>query len=125
VRIITTGESDVFVAKFASEYLIQRLIKGGVRVYQMQSKVLHAKTAIIDDTHAFLGSFNLDRVSLGNDEVVVCTADPELNAQLVAQWERDMAICKVAVSEATAPWIKRLANKFSYWFLTVPWAGVF
>ncbi len=60
VRILTAGLSDVPMVRRASHHLYGRLLKGGVRVYELFGTTLHAKTVTIDGVYASVGTFNLD-----------------------------------------------------------------
>lgn len=60
VRILTAGKSDVPTVRLASQHIYGQLLRHGVRIYEMQHPVLHAKTIEIDGVYATVGSFNLD-----------------------------------------------------------------
>lgn len=64
VRIIIPFKTDHPYVKLASLTIIKSLIKYGVKFYEWQKEVLHAKTAVIDDIWVSIGSHNLDRISL-------------------------------------------------------------
>ncbi|MES1921427.1 hypothetical protein MHBO_002958 [Bonamia ostreae] len=60
VAIITTGPTDVKLVKLASQIFLSNLVKRGAKIYELQNKVLHAKTIVIDGAYCSLGSFNFD-----------------------------------------------------------------
>jgi len=92
VRVLTAGQSDVPVSKWASEAVYARLVKRGVRIYEMNSQTLHAKTASIDGLYSMVGSFNLDMWSYRrNLEVSLAMVNVELTEALDAQFEKDLA----------------------------------
>lgn len=66
VRILLPAISDLFFIPWASSYFYRQLLNAGVRIFEYQNRVLHAKTIIIDDW-ALIGSSNLNRRSLNHD----------------------------------------------------------
>lgn len=105
VRVLTAGKSDVPMARMASEYLYGTLLKRGVRIYEMQGRTLHAKTAVVDGVYATVGSFNLDHWSFKrNLEVNVAFLDPDLVRGAEQQFERDLA---EAVEISLERWSRR------------------
>lgn len=91
VRVMTAGLSDVPLARIASSYLYPRLIRGGVRIYELQKRTLHAKTTTIDGVYATVGSFNLDFWSHRRLlEVNVAFLDIDLAENLKVQFHEDL-----------------------------------
>jgi cardiolipin synthase len=70
VCLLLAGESDVPFARLATRRLYRRLIAAGVRIYEWEGSILHAKVASIDSRCLLIGSFNLDPFSLANREVL-------------------------------------------------------
>jgi len=92
VRILQPGRSDRRLARWASRAMWSRLLRRGVRIFEWQNNVLHAKTAVIDGTWSTIGTFNLDYLSLrSNLEVNVAVRDGEFAAAMEASFERDLA----------------------------------
>lgn len=92
VRVMTAATSDVMAVYFASRQCFSRLLKAGVKIYLWQPSVLHAKTAVIDDQHMTLGTYNLDyRSWLHNLEVNIGIDNPDIARAMRAQFERDIA----------------------------------
>jgi cardiolipin synthase A/B len=105
VRILTAGLSDVPLVRRASQHLYGRLLKRGVRVYEMFGRTLHAKTATIDGVYAAVGSFNLDYWSYRRLlEVNVGAVDRGVAHRLEAQFEEDLKISEEVV---LARWERR------------------
>ena len=76
VRIIMPGKSNIPIVKYASRYLYKYYIKHGIKLYEYQNNMLHAKTAVIDGVWSTVGSSNLDRQSLySNLELNVAILD--------------------------------------------------
>jgi cardiolipin synthase len=67
------------------------LLEAGIRIYEWNGPMLHAKTALADDRWARVGSTNLNIASwLGNCEIDVAIEDPGFTGLLARQYERDL-----------------------------------
>jgi cardiolipin synthase len=92
VRVLTAGESDVPIVRRASRHLYGRMLRFGVRIFELRSRTLHAKTATIDGLYGMVGSFNLDHWSWHrNLEVTLTAVDTGCAEQLARHFERDLA----------------------------------
>ena len=60
VRIIVTGVSDAPLLLNVSRSCYEDLLRAGVRIYESQEIMVHAKTAVIDGVWSTIGSSNLD-----------------------------------------------------------------
>jgi cardiolipin synthase len=70
VRILVAGFSDSELLLNASRAYYAELLDAGVRVFESQEQILHAKTMVVDGYWATVGSSNLDYLSfLHNHEV--------------------------------------------------------
>jgi cardiolipin synthase len=97
VRVLTAGRSDVPLVRLASQHLYGRLLRAGVRIFELQERVLHAKTVTVDGVYAAVGSFNLDAWSdRRNLEVSVAVLDAQaalvLERQFLADLERSVEV---------------------------------
>ncbi len=63
VQIVLASNSDVGIAKYASEYFYIDMLKSGIKLYEWKPSVLHAKVAIIDSNWFCIGSYNLNHLS--------------------------------------------------------------
>lgn len=63
VKVILTGRSDVLITKAAERYLYDWMLRCGIRIYEYQPSILHAKLAVVDGRWLTLGSFNINRIS--------------------------------------------------------------
>lgn len=69
VKILLPGYSDSSLAGYASRSYYTRFLQAGIQLYERRGGMLHAKTAVIDNVWATVGSTNLDPQSLlKNDE---------------------------------------------------------
>jgi cardiolipin synthase len=71
VMLLLAGRSDVPFARAATMRLYRQLLLGGVKIYEWDQSVLHAKAAVVDGERLLVGSFNLDPLSLVNLEALV------------------------------------------------------
>jgi len=92
VRLIVPARSDNPLAFHASRTNYGRLLRAGVRVFEMQECFLHAKTMVVDGWWSIVGSANLDMRSwLHNDETCVVIYDEDFAAQMQRQFAQDLA----------------------------------
>jgi cardiolipin synthase A/B len=92
VRVIVPAHSDVEPVKFAGRAQYQALLESGVRIYEWQAGMFHAKTAVIDGEWCTTGTFNFDYLSLRyNLEVNASVLDAELSAAVERSFRDDMA----------------------------------
>ena len=90
VRLLLPGPSDVPPVKWASAVYFGILLNSGVRIYEYQPSVLHAKTLIVDDW-VTVGSTNLNQRSFRHDLEIDAVIDrPGAVARLLAQFRRDI-----------------------------------
>jgi cardiolipin synthase len=92
VRVLLPARSDVRVVQFAVEALFDTLLRHGVELWTLPGTMLHAKTAIIDESFTTIGSYNLDERSwLKNLEVNLAVEDREFARHVRSWFERDLA----------------------------------
>jgi cardiolipin synthase len=91
VRLLVPGSSDIPIVAGMSRSGYRPLLKAGVRVFEWNGSMLHAKTAVADGQWARVGSSNLNIASwLGNCEIDVAVEDASFAGLLAAQYERDL-----------------------------------
>lgn len=77
VRLLVPGTSDLPIVRAVSRAGYRVLLEGGVRVFEWNGTMLHAKTAVADGYWSRVGSTNLNPVSwLGNWELDIAVEDP-------------------------------------------------
>ena len=92
VRVLVPERSDVRIVQYATESLFETLLERGVRIWTLPAPMLHAKTAIIDDTFTTIGSYNLDyRSWRKNLEVNLAVEDRAFAGHVRASFEQDLA----------------------------------
>lgn len=60
VHLLTAGRSDVPFIRVAGRHLYGRLLRRGIRVFEMQHPTLHAKCIVVDGVYTIVGSYNID-----------------------------------------------------------------
>ena len=92
VRLLVPGASDVPAVSPLSRAGYRALLEGGVRVFEWNGTMLHAKTAVADTRWSRVGSTNLNLVSwMSNYELDVAIEDSGFRRAMAAQYERDLA----------------------------------
>jgi cardiolipin synthase A/B len=93
VRVIVPGEHvDVPIARHASRLHYDTLLRRGIRIFEYQPTMMHAKTAVFDGVWATIGSSNFDDRSFRlNDEVNVNVYDEALAAEMEKMFFEDLA----------------------------------
>ena len=92
VRILTTSdETDIKTTWLAGRSHYEELLEGGVRIYEYQPTMMHAKTFVVDGVWGSVGTANFDNRSLVfNDESNLLTYDEALGAQLDSIFMEDL-----------------------------------
>src|SRR5262249_27792819 len=76
VRLLVPGASDIPFVSRLSRSIYRPLLKAGVRVFEWNGTMMHAKTAVADGRWARVGSTNLNVASfIGNYELDVAVED--------------------------------------------------
>ena len=92
VDVLLPGpHADKRACQLASEATYEQLTSCGVRVWNFQPSMMHAKIMIVDGVAAVVGSSNFNRRSLDHDEEVVMVAlDITVAEQLAADFDADL-----------------------------------
>lgn len=92
VKIIVPSITDSKMALRAQRYNYSRLLKAGVKIYERQKALLHAKTAVIDEVWSTVGSTNMDFWSfLSDDEVNSVVLSREFATEMEKMFAGDLA----------------------------------
>lgn len=91
VRVLVPAKSDVMVVQYALEAMYETLMRNGIEMYAHQGPMMHAKTAIIDDSFVTIGSYNLDeRSQRKNLECNVAVKDRAFATHVRTWFDRDV-----------------------------------
>jgi cardiolipin synthase len=122
VKLVLPGVSDHGMIRYAGQAFYEQLLAGGVKIFELQIAVLHAKTAVIDGAWATIGSSNIDRRSfIHNYELNVVVIDPAFGRDMESAFAEDLRDCKEVTLKGWRhrPWGDRVrewaANLAGYW----------
>jgi cardiolipin synthase len=91
VRLLVPGASDIPIVSPLSRSAYRPLLESGVRVFEWNGTMLHAKTAVADGRWARVGSTNLNLASfIGNYELDVAVEDGGFAAAMERQYRDDL-----------------------------------
>ncbi len=92
VKLILPSKTDSWLIFHAGRHYYDRLLRGGVKIFERRGVILHSKTALIDGVWATVGSTNLDwRSFLHNDEVNAVVLGSDFGHQVEAMFDKDLA----------------------------------
>jgi cardiolipin synthase A/B len=105
VRLLLPGPSDVPLVRHAGHGHYAALLERGVRIFEYQAAVLHAKTLVADDFVALAGSSNLDFRSFHfNAECNIVLLDEQTGRLFSQKFEEDL---EQSVEVTPATWARR------------------
>ena len=115
VRILVPGpNTDVRSTRMASHARYEQLLTAGVRLFEYQPTMMHAKTIVADGLLGAVGTMNFDNRSMAfNDESNFIFLNPDLAGDLMAAFERDMQVSQEVRLEAFLhrPWTERVQER--------------
>jgi cardiolipin synthase len=101
VRLLVPGAGDIPWLRPLSRAGYRPLLQAGVRVFEWNGPMLHAKSAVADGRWARVGSSNLNIASwLGNWELDVAVDDEGFASEMAAMYEDDLARATEIVLDA-------------------------
>jgi cardiolipin synthase len=118
ITILLQGKTDHPLLRYATQALYNAAVEAGIRVFEYEHSLMHAKVAVIDGQWATIGSSNIDPFSLLlAKEANVVVSDPTLAGELHASLHDALRNGAKEISPATlscAPWSARLLRWLSY-----------
>jgi cardiolipin synthase A/B len=92
VVIVPGSHTDQHWVRLASRRMYGQMLKAGMRIFEYERGMTHAKLLIVDDLWAVIGTTNLDNRSFEhNDEVNVAFRDGSVSARLMQDFDRDLS----------------------------------
>ncbi|MFG2772793.1 phosphatidylserine/phosphatidylglycerophosphate/cardiolipin synthase family protein [Streptomyces sp. NPDC048350] len=97
VEIVLPGpHTDKRVCQLSGQYFYEDLTACGVKIYQYQPTMMHAKVITVDGVASLIGSTNFNRRSLDHDEeVMLAVLDQGFTATLDEHFEADVAVSEL------------------------------
>ena len=114
VKVILPGVTDSQLVFHAGRSFYSDMLASGIRVYELQVAVLHAKTAVIDHWWSTVGSTNIDtRSFLHNYEINAVVFDNAFGLALESAFEEDL---RFSTEVTLTQWAQRpLAERIKEW----------
>jgi cardiolipin synthase len=103
--IIFPARNDDFAVGATSKSYYEDLLDAGVKVYEYQAGILHAKTLTVDREITLIGSANMDRRSFElNYENNILLCDTQVTGQLRQRQQHYLADCRQITAQEVARW---------------------
>ncbi len=92
VRILTvSGKTDVKTTWYAGRTYYEKLLEGGVRIYEYSPTMMHSKTIVVDGIWSAVGSLNFDNRSMAfNNESALVILDKRIGATMDSTFLEDL-----------------------------------
>jgi cardiolipin synthase len=110
VRVLTCNEEgDVKSTYHAGRAMYATLLAQGVRIFEYQPAMMHAKSIVADGRFVSAGTVNFDNRSMSfNDETTLLAVDDELGARMERLFESDLGYSKeITAAEHAQRGLKR------------------
>jgi cardiolipin synthase len=92
IRMLVPGSSDIALIRNFTRIGYRDLLRAGVRIFEWEGPMLHAKTIIADSCWTRIGTSNLNASSLlGNYELDLLIEDPDVAQTMEDQYRRDLS----------------------------------
>ena len=117
VNVLVPGKTDSQFTYTASRSHYGTLLLGGVKIFEYQAALMHAKTIVVDGVWATIGSTNFDNRSFAlNQEINVTVYDKGTAQRLEQIFNEDLKYSKEITHEAwqSRSIFERLFDLFSF-----------
>jgi cardiolipin synthase len=121
VDLLLAGYTDHPILRWAARDRLPPLLACGVRVWEFEAAMMHAKCAVFDEARALIGTSNLDRQSLEHSyEVNLLVEGRELPGRLTRMIDDDIALSREVTSDALERrnFFERLRDRLARFLLT-------
>ncbi len=103
--IIFPARNDDFAVGATSKSYYEELLEAGVKVYEYQAGILHAKTITVDSETTLIGSANMDRRSFDlNYENNILLFDESVTAAMRERQQEYLSDCRQVTAAEVANW---------------------
>lgn len=113
VRIVTPHIADKWFVHMVTQAYYETLLTAGVKIYEYTPGFMHAKTFVVDDEYAVVGSINLDYRSLYlNFESAVWLFKSKTVLQIKEDYTKTLEVCQQITLQdcRQLPWYRRLGR---------------
>jgi cardiolipin synthase len=117
ITVLVPGKIDVKLTYRASRRNYGQMLRGGMRIFEYQPALMHAKTMIVDGVWATVGSTNMDNRSFAlNEELNLAVYDRGFARRLEEIFSEDLKYAKEITYAAWAarPWRERFFEFFAF-----------
>ena len=122
VKLILPSRSDFSPVLHAGRSHYDRLLTAGVKIYELQDTVLHAKTLVIDGVVSTVGSSNMDSRSFtANNEVDAVVIGQDFGDAMKSMFQQDLEASKAITLQ---DWQSRSAWQRSKEFFARMFEGI-
>ena len=115
VRILVPGNhTDALPVQYTGRGFYQELLEAGVRIFEYQASMMHAKTVVVDEAWVLVGSANMDERSMEiNEENLLGIGESEFARSAAEGMEKDFGLSREIGLEAwrQRPFHKRALEK--------------
>lgn len=122
VRLLLPAKSDIGYLPLITRHYYDRLLKAGIKIYEYEPVMLHAKTAVVDGVWSTVGSANLDyRSFIHNDEANAVIIGKHFGSAMETLFKQDMQQSTLITLKdwRARPWLDRIketgASLIKYW----------
>jgi cardiolipin synthase A/B len=120
VKLLVPKKGDSKLVTAAAQSYFDELMHAGVKVFEYQPRMLHAKTIVVDDLYTMMGTANFDHRSFRlNFEVGASVFDEALNRELAEHFQRDLADSRIVSRRQQLPFKLRLFQSVARLFSPV------
>jgi cardiolipin synthase len=115
VRVMVPRASDSRLVSAAARSYFEVLLRAGVRVYEYLPRMLHAKTLVVDEGFAAVGTANFDNRSFRlNFEVGAVVHGPALAAELAEVFAADLEHAReVKLGDSRSGFVRRMGESIA------------
>lgn len=114
VRILVPARCDVWLVGMAARTYYRPLIAAGVRIFEYERSMLHAKTIVVDEEFCVVGSANVDVRSFRlNYELSAAVADEAFSRDMERRFQEDLQHSREVTSRTgrNTAWWRRLRDQ--------------
>ncbi len=95
VRLLVPEVSDIYMINYIQGWYITHALQAGIRVFMYKGSFYHTKMAMVDESWATVGSFNLDNLSfIFNHEANISSTDDAFVSHIEEHFKKDFSLSR-------------------------------